>query len=125
MNTKCTTMLVLASAIALQSGCATKALQYYRTNHTALFFTAQDAFSKKLESIDALSKSDRVAIVSLENSQAEDDLSTSVVEDALAQALNTMNVQVVERDSDALRAMVQEGSGSELQFQVTTCASNT
>ena len=106
--------------LATSAACSGKALQYHRTNHSALYFTAQEAFSNRFDSIHAISKSDRVSIVNLHDSQSEDHRRTSVVEDALVEAFNNLNITVVERDGDALRALVQEGSGEQIRFQVTS-----
>ena len=108
--------LSLVAMLAL-GACAQKG--NFPTHHAHLTVAAHRILYHAVKDIDGWTKDDRVAIVNLDTVLAEDLTTPSIVEDALANAIVGAGITVVERDSDALRWLAQEGSGEQVAYGVT------
>lgn len=104
-------------ALLLAIGCNVP--KHYASWDAQLAFATHDRLTAAVKGIDKIGRSDRVAIVNLDHGPGEDQEVVPFVEDALVHALTELGATVVERDSQALRAMVQEGSGDKLDYTVT------
>jgi TolB-like protein len=91
----------------------------FPTHHAHLTVAAHRILYHAVKDIDGWTKDDRVAIVNLDTVLAEDLTIPSIVEDALANAVVGAGITVVERDSEALRWLAQEGSGEQVAYGVT------
>lgn len=108
---------VSLSLLALfASGCALNG--NYATNYAHLTLCTSEIVEKKIRSIDAIKKGDRVAIVNLNTVLREDDETVALIEDALITGVVSNGASVVERDSEGLRYLAQEGSGREISYGV-------
>jgi hypothetical protein len=104
-------------ALLLTIGCNVP--KHYASWDAQLAYAAHDRLAAAVDKIDKISRSDRVAIVNLDHGPGEDQEVVPYVEDALVHAVTQAGATVVERDSQALRALVQEGSGDKLDYTVT------
>ena len=90
------------------------------TSWTAQLATAtQSSLAESFADVGGLTREDRVAIINLDGPSVEDEKVRAIVEDAMIQALVARQITVVERDSEGLRGVVQEGSTDRLTYQVT------
>ena len=112
-------LLSLALVAALAVGCNVP--KNYNSNHTHLTLAAQSTLTTAVgqQIKGSLRREDRVAVVNLDGPSSEDAEIIAIVEDALVMALINNQVTVVERDSEGLRGVVQEGSGQQLEYTVT------
>jgi len=91
----------------------------FPTHHTHLSTSAEKILRRSVRDVRGWTKDDRVAIVNLDTVLAEDERIPALVEDALVSAVVDSGIAVVERDSDALRWLAQEGSGERITFGAT------
>ncbi len=105
------------AALTLAQGCAVHG--NYPTHYTHLNVAAHRVLADSVGDIRGWSKDDRVAVVNLDSVLTEDLAEPNIVQDALVYAVNSKGITVVERDSDALRWVAQEGSGDRLDYGVT------
>jgi hypothetical protein len=91
----------------------------FPTHHTHLSTSAEKILRRSVRDVRGWTKDDRVAIVNLDSVLAEDERIPALVEDALVSAVVDSGIAVVERDSDALRWLAQEGSGDRITFGAT------
>ena len=91
----------------------------FPTHHTHLSTSAEKILRRSIRDVRGWTKDDRVAIVNLDTVLAEDERIPALVEDALVSAVVDSGIAVVERDSDALRWLAQEGSGDRITFGAT------
>lgn len=109
--------LILAT-LALAAGCNVP--KHFPSYQAQLTFATQSTLAPVIGEIQGLGREDRVAVVNLDAPPPEDDQIQAMVEDAIVNALLQARFTVVERDSEALRKVVQEGSGAELKYTVTS-----
>ena len=102
--------LYLVGIVGLFSG-GCSAYGNFPTHHSHLSASAEKILIRSIRDVRGWSKDDRVAIVNLDSVLAEDETIPALVTDALISAVVDAGVAVVERDSDALRWVAQEGSG--------------
>ncbi len=112
------TALQLAASLLLFSGCG--AHGNYPTYHTHLNVSANMILGEAMGEVRGWTKDDRVAVVNLDSVMAEDELTPRIVQDALIYGINRLGITVVERDSDAVRWLAQEGSGERISYGVTS-----
>jgi len=105
------------AAFTLAQGCA--AHGNYPTHYTHLNVAAHRILADSVDDVKGWSKDDRVAVVNLDSVLTEDLAEPNIIQDALVYAVNSKGITVVERDSDALRWIAQEGSGERLDYGVT------
>ena len=105
--------------LALHATLACNVPQHYASWDAQLAYAAHDRINAAIKDVDKIGRSDRIAIVNLDYGPGEDQEVVPFVEDALVYALTERGATVVERDSQALRMMVQEGSGDKLDYTVT------
>lgn len=110
-------MLALLLLPTMTTGCNVP--KHYASWDAQLAYAAHDRMTAAVKDIDKIGRSDRVAIVNLDHGPGEDQEVVPFVEDALVHGLTELGATVVERDSEALRMMVQEGSGDRLDYTVT------
>jgi hypothetical protein len=91
----------------------------FPTHHTHLSTSAEKILRRSIRDVRGWTKDDRVAIVNLDTVLAEDERIPALVEDALISAVVDSGIAVVERDSDALRWLAQEGSGDRITYGAT------
>jgi hypothetical protein len=118
MRTLCTFFalpLVVVAGLAT-SGCAVKG--NYLTNHSHLALSANDILQKEIRGVEAIKKDDRIVIVNLTSVLLEDESVVGLLEDALINAVVSTGARVVERDSEGLRFLAQEGSGGDISYGV-------
>ncbi len=108
--------LALASLVAIQ-GCAVHG--NYPTHYTHMNVAATRILADAVDEVRGWSKDDRIAIVNLDSVLTEDMHEPNIIQDALVFAVNRKGITVVERDSDALRWLAQEGSGDRISYGVT------
>ena len=101
----------------LLAGCA--AHGNFPTAYTHLNVACYRVLAERIEDVKGWTKDDRVAIVNLDSVLTEDVPSPNIVEDALVAAVIRKGITVVERDSDSLRWLAQEGSGDRISYGVT------
>jgi hypothetical protein len=106
-----------AAALTLFTGC--RAHGNYPTHYTHLNVAAHRILADAVGEVRGWSKDDRVAVVNLDSVLTEDLAEPNIIQDALVYAVNSKGITVVERDSDALRWVAQEGSGDRLEYGVT------
>ncbi len=116
MRTLILSTLAFASLVAVQ-GCAVHG--NYPTHYTHMNVAAQRILADAVDEVRGWSKDDRVAIVNLDSVLTEDTAEPNIIRDALVFAVNRKGITVVERDSDALRWLAQEGSGERIAYGVT------
>ena len=104
-------------ALLLALGCNVP--KNYTSYQTHLTLATQATLDEAVKQIDGLRKEDRVALSNLDAPTPEDEVVAAIIEDALVNALINSKVTVVERDSEGLRSLVQEGSGKQLTYTVT------
>ncbi len=110
--------LSLSAAAALTMvGC--RAHGNYPTHYTHLNVAAHRILADAVGDVRGWSKDDRVAVVNLDSVLTEDLAEPNIIQDALVYAVNAKGITVVERDSDGLRWIAQEGSGERLEYGVT------
>lgn len=105
-------------ALLLALGCNVP--KNYSSYQTHLTLATQATMNEAVKQIDGLRKDDRIAVVNLDAPVPEDEIINAMIEDALVNALLNAKYTVVERDSEGLRALVQEGSDRQLAFTVTS-----
>ncbi|MCB9797153.1 MAG: hypothetical protein H6741_31080 [Alphaproteobacteria bacterium] len=103
---------------ALLAGCNVP--KHYPSYQAQLTFATHSTLEPVIGKVEGLTRKDLVAVVNLDAGPDEDSEIQAMVEDALIDALLNAQVTVVERDSEALRKVVQEGSGSNLKYTVTS-----
>ncbi len=91
----------------------------FPSHHTHLSTSAEKILRRSVRDVRGWTKDDRVAIVNLDTVLAEDETIPALVEDALVSAVVDSGIAVVERDSDALRWLAQEGSGDRITYGAT------
>jgi hypothetical protein len=107
----------LVAAFLLAQGCAVHG--NYPTHYTHMNVAAHRILADAVGEVRGWTKDDRIAIVNLDSVLTEDLAEPNIVQDALVYAVNRKGMTVVERDSDALRWIAQEGSGEQLSYGVT------
>jgi hypothetical protein len=105
------------AALVLAQGCAVHG--NYPTHYTHMNVAAHRILADAVDDVRGWGKDDRVAIVNLDSVLTEDLAEPNIIQDALVYAVNAKGITVVERDSDALRWVAQEGSGERLSYGVT------
>ena len=112
-----TCLLFVGAVSLLYTGCS--AHGNFPTHHAHLWASAEKILRRSVRDIRGWTKEDRVAVINLDSVLAEDEHIPSLVTDALISAVVEAGVAVVERDSDALRWVAQEGSGERISFGAT------
>ncbi len=110
-----------AVPVALVAGLATSGCSVngnYLTNHSHLALSANEILQKEIRGVDVIKKDDRIAIVNLTSVLLEDESVVGLLEDALVNAVVSTGARIVERDSEGLRFLAQEGSGREIGYGV-------
>lgn len=110
--------LLVPALAALLGGCNVP--KNYSSYQTHLTLATQATMNEAVKQIEGLRKEDRVAVVNLDAPVGEDETTAAMIEDALVNALINSKVTVVERDSEGLRGVVQEGSDRQLTYTVTS-----
>ncbi|MCB9758268.1 MAG: hypothetical protein H6739_00370 [Alphaproteobacteria bacterium] len=111
-------LLFLSLAALAASGCSIP--KHYPSYDAQLAYAMQSTLEPVVSGIEGLSREDRVAIVNLDAEPPEDSHLQAMIDDALVNALLKARITVVERDSEGLRKVVQEGSGDNLKYTVTS-----